>query len=449
VYQVSHGWASTDVYFRDMRQPLPSAAPAGAATDGLEFRPLVVGRGSSFDVTAYRDRFYALTDDGAPRRRLLAIDPAHPEPAAWREIVPERADATLEDLRVVGGRLALSYVVDATSRIEIRELDGKPVREVTLPGIGSASTPEGNEDEDEAYYSFSSFTVPRETYAMSVATGATSLWHRLTVPVDPRPYTTEQVFFRSKDGTRVPMFVIRRKDAPRDGGAPTILTGYGGFNVAFTPGFDASIYPWLERGGTYVVANLRGGSEYGEDWHEAGMKVRKQNVFDDFLAAAECLIRERYTSPGRLALKGRSNGGLLVGAALTQRPELFRAVLCGVPLLDMVRYHLFGSGRTWIAEYGSAEDPEEFRALNAYSPYHRLRTGTRSPSVLLLSADTDDRVDPMHARKFAAALQHASTGGPVLLRIERNAGHGGADLLRAFVEQATDEYSFLLAELGG
>jgi prolyl oligopeptidase len=244
------------------------------------------------------------------------------------------------------------------------------------------------------------------------------------------------------------MFVVRAKDRPKDGTASLLLYGYGGFRGVEAPSFRASIYPWLERGGTYAVVNLRGGAEFGEEWHRAGMKTKKQNVFDDFAAAAEKLHADGYAKPERTVIFGGSNGGLLVGAAMTQRPDLFRVVLCDVPLLDMVRYHRFGSGKTWIEEYGSAEDPAEFAALHAYSPYHHVKAGARYPSVLLLSADSDDRVDPMHARKFAAMLQASSQGGPVLLRIERNAGHGGADLVKAWVEKLADEYAFALDEIG-
>jgi prolyl oligopeptidase len=322
------------------------------------------------------------------------------------------------------------------------------VREIKLPGIGTAHGPHGNQDEDEAYFAFLSFTLPFEIYETSIRTGKTKLHHRVKVPIDPDPYTVEQVFFASKDGTRVPMFIVRRKDLTRDGSAPLYLTGYGGFQAAITPSFDPSIYPWLERGGIYAVVNLRGGNEYGEEWHRAGMRRNKQNVFDDFIAAAEHLVKEKYTSPGKMVIEGRSNGGLLVGAAMTQRPDLFRVVICGVPLLDMVRYHLYGSGKTWIEEHGSADDPQDFKVLHAYSPYHRVRPGTKYPAVLLLSADTDDRVDPMHARKFAALLQASSKGGPILLRVEKNAGHGGADLIRSTVEQEADAYAFIFSQLG-
>ncbi|WP_438016539.1 prolyl oligopeptidase family serine peptidase [Sorangium sp. So ce315] len=435
ILTVAHGWTSADVYFRDLRKP------GGQDVD----KPLAVGRDAHYSVEVYRDRFYVHTDEGAPHYRLFEVDPDRPERAAWKEIVPERPDATLDSVSIVGGRLALSYLKDASSRVEVRSLDGKLVREVPLPGIGTVGGPSGLPDEDEAYFSFESFTSPQEIYATSIKTGETSLYTRIDVPVDPSPFTVEQTFFPSRDGTKISMFIVRRRDMKMDGSSRALLYGYGGFQISQTPSFTASMYPWLERGGVYAVANLRGGGEYGEAWHRDGMLLKKQNVFDDFIAAAEHLVREGYTRPERLVVQGGSNGGLLVGAALTQRPELFGAVLCGVPLLDMVRYHLFGSGKTWISEYGSADDPEQFKALHAYSPYHRVKPGTKYPAVLLLSADSDDRVDPMHARKFAAALQAASAGGPVLLRIERNAGHGGADLIKAAVEKGADQISFALS----
>ncbi|WP_437926615.1 prolyl oligopeptidase family serine peptidase [Sorangium sp. So ce291] len=434
VLTVAHGWTSTDVYFRDLRRPGAQAAD----------RPLAVGRDAHYNVEVYKDRFYVHTDEGAPHYRLFEVDPDRPERAAWKEIVPERPDATLDSVSVVGGHLALSYLKDASSRVEVRALDGRLVREVPLPGIGTVGGPSGLPDEDEAYFSFESFTSPQEIYATSIRTGETALYTRTEVPVDPSAFTVEQTFFPSRDGTKISMFIVRRKDMKKDGSSRALLYGYGGFQISQTPSFTASMYPWLERGGVYAVANLRGGGEYGEAWHRDGMLLKKQNVFDDFIAAAEHLVREGYTRSERLVIQGGSNGGLLVGAALTQRPELFRAAVCGVPLLDMVRYHLFGSGKTWISEYGSADDPAQFKALHAYSPYHHVRPGTRYPAVLLLSADSDDRVDPMHARKFAAALQAASAGGPVLLRIERNAGHGGADLIKAAVEKGADQISFAM-----
>jgi prolyl oligopeptidase len=435
IRSVGRGWYKQDIYYRDLRAKGPP-----------QWRPLVVGRDAMFSVGVWKDRFYVHTNDGAPRWRVYKVDPRQPEREHWREIVPQRADATLEGIDIVGGRLTLSYLKDVASLIEIRDLDGKLQRTLPLPGIGSVGGPSGNEDEDEAYYSFTSFTFPTEIHALSMKTGATKLWFRLDVPVDPKPYVAEQVFFNSKDGTRVPMFIVHRKDLEKNGSTPALLTGYGGFQASETPYFSASRFVWLERGGLVAIPNLRGGGEYGEEWHQAGMGTRKQNVFDDFIAAAEYLVKEGYTRPERLTIAGGSNGGLLVGAALAQRPDLFRVVLCSVPLLDMVRYHLYGSGKTWISEYGSAENAGELAALYAYSPYHHISPGTRYPSVLMLSADSDDRVDPMHARKFTAALQAGSSGGPVWLRIERHAGHGGADLIKSTIEQLADQYAFALAE---
>ena len=434
ILSLQHGWRAIDVYFRDARKK----------TD--QWTPLAVGKDAMFNVWAWKDRFYVHTNDGSPFWRLDVVDPKQPK--EWKTIVPERDKTPLQSFSIVGGRLALHYLKDVAGRLEIAELDGKPVREVALPGIGSVSAPLGLEDEDEAYYSFESYIFPTEIYSTSIKTGRSELYFRVKVPVDPSPYEVEQVFFTSKDGTRVPMFIVHRKDLKKDGSTPIVLTGYGGFQAAETPVFSASFFPWLEHGGAVALANLRGGSEYGEGWHEAGMKTRKQNVFDDFIGAAEYLIKTKYTSRDKLAISGGSNGGLLVGAVMVQRPELFRAVICAVPLLDMVRYHLYGSGKTWIGEYGSAENAAEFKALFAYSPYHHVKKGTKYPSVLMDSADADDRVDPMHARKFTAALQEATTGGPVWLRIERHSGHGGADLIKAWVDRYADRYAFLARELG-
>jgi prolyl oligopeptidase len=332
--------------------------------------------------------------------------------------------------------------------MEIRTLDGERVRDIPLPGLGTRQGLSGEPDEDVAYFGYSDFTSPPEIFRLEIGSGRTERWSRAEVPVDPSPFVGEQVFFTSRDGTRVPMFVIHRRDITLDGRTPFILNGYGGFSVSMQPEFRGSLYPWLEAGGGYAVANIRGGGEYGEEWHRAGMGANKQNVFDDFIAAAEYLVDHGYTSPSRLAASGGSNGGLLVGAALTQRPDLFAAVICSVPLLDMIRYHRFGAGPFWIDEYGTAERAEDFQWLSAYSPYHRVEPGTRYPAVLFASADSDDRVDPLHARKMAAALQAASgSERPVLFRMERNAGHGGADLVRAQVELNTDIYSFLLSEL--
>ncbi|MFI5120395.1 MAG: prolyl oligopeptidase family protein [Thermoanaerobaculia bacterium] len=433
---ISHGWTSQDVRFRDL-----AANPNATA-----WTPLAVGIKAHFDVDAFEGKIFVKTDDGAPKGRIYAVDPAKPDRALWKEIVPERKDATLEGYGIVGGRLALDYLRSAASLLEIHEVDGTLVRDVALPGIGTVGGFVGRDDEDDAYFSFTSFTTPTTIYKTSVKTGTTSLYSQVKVPADLTAYTVSQEFYPSKDGTRVSMFLVHRKDLVRDGSSRCLLEGYGGFLVSETPVFTPGVIPWLEKGGVYAVPNLRGGGEYGESWHEAGMLLKKQNVFDDFAAAAVYLEKEKWTSKERLVVRGGSNGGLLVGAMITQHPELFRAALCGVPLLDMVRYHLFGSGKTWISEYGSADDAAQFRALLAYSPYQHVKAGTKYPSVLVLSADSDDRVDPMHARKFTAALQAASTGGPVILRIERHAGHGGADLVKSAVASRADEYAFALSE---
>jgi prolyl oligopeptidase len=437
VLTTQHGWSRTDVEVLDLR------APAAG------WHALAVGRDALYGVEVDGDRFFVHTNEGAPRYRVFRVQAGDWGRERWHEIVPERSDATLEATVLVGHRLVLQYVRDVVSHPELRDEDGGLIRTIPLPTLGSFGSVSGTVDDDIVYYSFQSFTYPTEIYETNVASGVTTTWYKLKVPADPSRFAVEQMFATSKDGTRVPFFVVRAGDE-RGGGhiAPTILTGYGGFQAAETPVFAVSIYPWLERGGVWVISNLRGGSEYGEEWHRQGMRHKKQNVFDDFFAVAEALIARGITKPEKLAALGASNGGLLVGAALTQRPDLFAVALCGVPLLDMIRFHLFGSGKTWIEEYGSADNADDFRALVAYSPYHHVRPGMRYPATLLLSADSDDRVDPMHARKFAAELQWATTGAPVLLRIERHSGHGGADLVKANAARIADEYAFALAEMG-
>jgi len=437
VLSISKGTSANDVYYRDMRKR-------------RAWLPLAVSETrNQYQVYPWKDLFYVRTNDGAKNWRVYKVNPRHPERARWKEIVPEDGQAVLQGMSVVGNRLSLAYLRDVKNEIELRTLDGARVRKVPLPGIGSSSGIYGDPEQDDAYFNFSSFTKAPDIHKTSIKTGSTSVWFSLKIPIDPTPYEIEQVWFTSKDGTKVPMFVVHRKDMPKDGSTPFLLTGYGGFNAPSLPGFVSSLYPWLEAGGGYALANMRGGGEFGEAWHEAGMKANKQNVFDDFIGAAEYLVQSGYTKPERLAIRGGSNGGLLMGAALTQRPDLFRAVICEVPLLDMVRYHLFGLGKLWIPEYGSAESESEFKALYAYSPYHYVTKGTAYPAVLIMSADSDDRVDPVHARKMAAALQAATSSDlPIWLRIERNASHGGADLVKQSVEQNADRYAFLMHELG-
>jgi prolyl oligopeptidase len=437
--QVGRGWSQNDLYARrtrDVTEPFTVMARDLPAT---------------FNVTKFKDTLYILTNEGAPRFRVFRTEAQHPERAAWQELIPEDPVAVLDDARIVGGHLVLTYLKDAHSEVQVRTLQGSLVRKVQLPGIGTASPLVGNDDSDEAYFSFSSFVYPQEIFETSVARGGAQLFARVSVPVDVKDFETHQTWFQSKDGTRVPMFVIHKKALVRDGKNPTLMTAYGGFAVSLLPEFNAALFAWLERGGVVAIPNLRGGGEFGESWHAAGMLHNKQNVFDDFAAAAEHLISEKYTSASHLGIVGRSNGGLLVGAAVTQRPELYGAVICGVPLLDMLRYHKFGLGKTWIPEYGNPEIREHFEWLARYSPYHHLREGVTYPPLLMTSADTDDRVDPMHARKFVAALDALAEATHrdrrTWLRIERNSGHGGSDLRRSYVERSADEYAFLLNAL--
>ncbi len=448
-----HGWTSNDVYFRDLHKH-PVTAGASEPAPGKPESPwtsLAVGEDAVFSVVPWKDRFYILTNAGAPRYKVLVADPRKPARKNWRELVPE-SEAVLDGVDVIGNHLVLSYLRDVHSEMEVRDLGGKFVRKIGLPGLGTASGMIGNPDEDDAYFYFSSFTQTPTIYRTSIATGATSLWEKVEIPVDTSRFLTEQLWYPSNDGTTIPMFVIRDRNTRLDGKAPTLLTAYGGFNVSLLPEFSARAVMWVENGGIYAVANLRGGGEFGDAWHRSGMLDKKQNVFDDFLGAAQFLVDRGYTSPARLGILGGSNGGLLVGAAMTQRPELFGAVVCAVPLLDMIRYHLFGAGKTWIAEYGAATDAHQFANLFRYSPYHNVKDDIAYPPLLLLSADSDDRVDPMHARKFVAAIQAANAAAgarerAAWLRIERNAGHGGADLIKQEIETSVDTLSFLLHQL--
>jgi prolyl oligopeptidase len=375
------------------------------------------------------------------------VDLQHPARQDWRELLPQ-APQVLEGTGIVGGALFASYLVDATSRFFRFDLEGGSRTEIPLPTLGSLGGLGGEWDGQELFYGFSSFTVPPTIYRYDLLTGTSSLWGRVQAGIDPEDYEIHQVRCTSRDGTRLPLFVVHRRGLVADGHRPTLLTGYGGFNVSLTPGFSRSTFLWLQSGGVYAVANLRGGGEYGTAWHEAGRLGHKQNVFDDFLAAARWLIDAGYTCPQRLAIMGGSNGGLLVGAALTQRPDLFRAVVCSVPLLDMLRYHRFRLARLWVSEYGSSEDPQQFSWLYAYSPYHRVQEGRDYPAVLLLTGESDSRVDPMHARKMAARLQQAQASDkPILLRVETRSGHGAGKPLAKILDEATDTWTFLFDQL--
>lgn len=392
--------------------------------------------------------FYFKTDLKAPLGRVIAVDIRKPDRQNWKEILPE-AKENLSSAGMVGNLFVCNYLKDAKTVVKMYTPDGEFVRDVQLPGIGSASGFGGRRIDNETFYSFSSFATPPNIYRYDMATGKSKLFRGSKVKFNPDDYVVEQVFYKSKDGTRVPMFITRKKDVKLDGNNPTILYGYGGFNISLTPSFSVGRVAWLEMGGIYAQANLRGGGEYGKTWHKAGTKLTKQNVFDDFLAAAEYLIDNKYTSPKKLAIKGGSNGGLLVGACMAQRPDLFGACLPAVGVMDMLRFHKFTAGRYWTDDYGSADDPDEFKALHAYSPYHNLKKGTKYPPTLVTTADTDDRVVPGHSFKFAARLQECHEGAnPVLIRIETKAGHGAGKPTAKQIEELADEFAFLVKTLG-
>ncbi len=388
-----------------------------------------------------------LTDDAAARGRIIAIDLARPQRDQWQERVPEQ-DATLRGASIVGGRLVLSYLDKARSKVSIHALSGKHERDVTLPGLGTASGPLGEETHDEAYFSFTSIATPRTIYGLNAVTGAVETFKQPKVAFDPADFVVSQVFYPSADGTSIPMFIAHKKGVSPTGDNPTYLYGYGGFNIPLTPTFSVPNLVWMEMGGVFAMPNLRGGGEFGEDWHQAGAKLNKQNVFDDFIAAAEYLIAQGWTTPEHLSIGGRSNGGLLVGAAMTQRPELFAAALPGVGVMDMLRFNKFTIGWAWESDYGSPQDPQQFEVLRAYSPYHNLAAGTDYPATMVYTADHDDRVLPAHSYKFAAALQQAHGGDdPVMIRIDVRAGHGAGKPTAKRIEEWADLWGFLVAQL--
>jgi prolyl oligopeptidase len=413
-----------------------------------DVRDLIAGFDASYAFVGNQgSTFWFRTDKDAPRGRIIALDAKSPDRAGWKTVVPESPD-TLLSATHVGGRLILSYLKDARSVVKVYETDGRFVRDVKLPGLGTASGFDGEADNPETFYTFTSFMNPGTVYRYDVATGGSTVFRKPEVRFDLDRYETTQVFYPSKDGTKVPMFLTHQKGMKPDGNAPVLLYAYGGFNVPITPSFSVTNLVWMEMGGVYAVANLRGGSEYGEDWHAAGMKDKKQNVFDDFIAAAEWLIGNRWTRRERLATFGGSNGGLLVGATMIQRPDLFAACMPAVGVMDMLRFHKFTVGWGWVPEYGTPDDPKDFKSLHAYSPYHNLRRG-EYPATLITTSDHDDRVVPAHSFKFAAALQHAQTGAaPALIRIEVRAGHGAGKPTKKQIEEAADRLAFLTKELG-
>jgi prolyl oligopeptidase len=391
--------------------------------------------------------FYFATDRNAPRKRIVAIDVNKPSASNWKTVVPE-SQQTLVSSHMVNKQLINEYLADAQSRVRITDLKGKQVREIALPGIGSVSGFGGKQRDTETFFSFTGFTTPTTIYRVDMKSGAATVFRQPKVAFNPADYETRQQFYTSRDGTKVPMFIVSKKGLKLDGSNPTYLYGYGGFNISMTPGFSPANLAWMEMGGVYVVANLRGGGEYGEAWHEAGTKLKKQNVFDDFIGAAEWLVNNKVTSPSKLAIGGGSNGGLLVGAAMTQRPELFGAAIPQVGVMDMLRFHKFTIGWAWTSDYGSSENADEFKALVKYSPLHNLKPGTCYPATMITTADHDDRVVPAHSFKFAATAQADQAGSnPIIIRIDTKAGHGAGKPTSKQIEEVADRWGFLTKAL--
>ena len=405
--------------------------------------PVVKDVHARFAASAAGDKLFIQTNWKAPKGKVMVADVKNPAPEHWQEVVPEGA-GTIEEIRVSGGRVIVVSTENAASRARLYEANGKLVREIQLPAIGSVSGLSGRWGSHEAFYEFQSFHIPATIYRYDVETGAQQVWAQTKIPFDSSRYEVKQVWYTSKDGTRVPMFLTLARGAKPNGSMPTILYGYGGFEVSLTPRYGARIAAWVESGGVYASANLRGGSEFGEAWHRAGMLEKKQNVFDDFIAAAEWLVANHYTQPSRLAIRGGSNGGLLVTAALTQRPDLYGAVLCEYPLIDMLRYQKFLVAQWWVPEYGSSDNAEQFKYIYAYSPYQHVKPGTKYPAVLFVTGDADTRVAPLHARKMTALMQAAAAPGrPILLRYDVTGGHTFAEPVSKQVEEIVDELSFL------
>ena len=438
VYQHEGTDPRNRIYVQDLEEQGAAIAPL---LDAYDAQYGVVGNDG--------DLFYVRTDKDAPRYRVVAIDRNHPEPSAWKEVVPQDpGKGVLSSVGMIGERLVVVWEVDAHDVLKIYAKDGALEREVKLPGLGNATISFRRRD-SEIFYSFTSFTYPTTIYRCDPATGRSSVFRQPKVPFDPAAYETVQVFYPSKDGTKIPMFITSKRGLARNGQNPTLLTGYGGFNISMTPSFSPGVMGWLEMGGVYALANLRGGSEYGKEWYDAGRLKNKQNVFDDFIAAAEYLVREKVTSTPKLAIAGGSNGGLLVGAVLNQRPDLFGAALPAVGVMDMLRFHLFTIGWAWKSDYASSETKEGFDTLFRYSPLHNIKAGTKYPAVLVTTGDHDDRVVPAHSFKYAATLQPAQAGeGPVLIRIETRAGHGAGKPTSKIIEEAADRYAFLVKSLG-
>ena len=437
---VAQGWSKSELFLMDLKKGTPPTR-------------ITTGKNFLYSASVYNGRVYIVTNEDAPRYRMFVTEAGEYDRDDWKEIVPQTG-GILKAAPIYGGKIFAQYEQNASSQLKVFDLQGNLNGNIELPSVGTVFGVGGKWDREEIFYRFESFTVAPSIYRYDLETRSTSLWAKVDAPtVDASAYDVKQEWFHSKDGTRVPMFIVHKKGLKKDGHNPTLLTGYGGFNISLTPQFDRATFLWLEHGGVYAVANLRGGSEFGEDWHRAGMLDKKQNVFDDMIAAAEYLISEKYTHKDHLAIEGGSNGGLLMGAMITQRPDLFRAVVCRVPLLDMLRYQNFMIARRWIPEYGNPENPEQFNWLHAYSPYQHVKTGTEYPAVLFMTADSDSRVDPMHARKMTALMQSVASNGkskdrPILLRVEAKAGHGAGAPVSKQIEEGTDIFAFLMWQLG-
>jgi prolyl oligopeptidase len=417
---------------------------------GAKFTPLIpeIGDDTYSVLESVRGELIVFTDNNAPNGRVVRIDPANPAPANWKTIIAPKGD-TIDTVRVAAGKVIATYMKDVASKAYVHNLEGALENEIELPGLGSASGFAGNMDDTSLFYTYTSFTYPTSIFRYDVAARKSSLFRAPEIPgLDVNQYDTKQVFVTSKDGAKVPMFLVHKKGLALDGNNPTLMYGYGGFNIATTPGFNSLRIALLEQGFVYASVNMRGGSEYGEAWHDAGTKLKKQNVFDDFIAAAEWLVANKYTSPAKLAAQGGSNGGLLVGAVINQRPDLFRAAIPQVGVMDMLRFHKFTIGWNWIADYGSSDNAEEFKALLAYSPLHNIKAGGKYPATLVTTADHDDRVVPAHSFKYAATLQkQASPDRPVLIRIDTKSGHGASNVTKQ-IEATADIYAFLMHNLG-
>jgi prolyl oligopeptidase len=433
---ISESGDNTAVFYQDLQKP--GAKPVAIA-DRFDARFEFLGNLGS--------RLYFFTTDKAPRGRVIAVDVQRPT-GPWRTIVPEQKD-TLEAALLSSGKIVCSYLTDAHSGTNIYALDGTLVQSLMLPGLGHAQWTHSSQNDKDLFLTYSEFTKPPSILRFNLDKLQLSSFKSAKLSFDPKQFEVTQQFYKSKDGTKIPMFIIANKGMQQNGQNPTILYGYGGFNISMTPAFYTRIIAWLQMGGVYAIANLRGGSEYGEAWHEAGTKLKKQNVFDDFIAGAEYLIAQKYTSTPKLAIQGRSNGGLLVGAVLNQRPELFGAALPGVGVMDMLRFQKFTVGQSWVADYGSSDNPQEYKALRKYSPLHNIKEGGKYPPTFIVTADHDDRVVPGHSFKYAAALQHAQGGNaPILIRIETKAGHGGGKPVAKIIAETGDEYTFLFKALG-